>query len=77
MKYCAICLILTLLSASAYAGAEDPQSNLEMTKRMQTACADKDQGDLCEFENNKGDNINGQCQRGSDLNTTLACVPTS
>jgi hypothetical protein len=37
------------------------------------ACADKDQGDVCSFTNDLGNDINGACQYISNDESALVC----
>lgn len=39
------------------------------------ACFDKELGDVCSFENNSGDSINGSCGYTNGVNSKLICIP--
>lgn len=71
-----VLLSVLLLGLSGIAFAE-AQANLQAT--MQQACLDKDEGDLCSFENIRGESINGQCKRSNTANdnSKLTCVETN
>lgn len=66
-----ICLVFCFFSfISQQAFADDNSNNID---NAITACADKESGDLCTFNDPAGNSRNGTCSPNS--NDTLACVP--
>jgi hypothetical protein len=66
------------LIASGSAFAESGQAAVNLNNKMKQACSDKDEGDVCDFTNDKGESINGQCKRsGSTSDSDLNCIATN
>lgn len=64
-----------ILATSTNAQAQEA---LELDAKMKLSCADKDEGDICDFTNDKGESINGQCKRsGSSSDSGLRCIATN
>lgn len=69
-----IVTLMLALSPALYAD-DNPQAKVDMNSIMQKACADRQEGDLCDFQNASGDSISGQCKRnGASNNNTLQCI---
>lgn len=76
IKTVQIVVIATALATSFYAFAS-AQQRVDLSEKMKRACFDKDEGDICDFTNNTGESINGQCKRSGSADGKLTCVPTN
>lgn len=66
------------LIASGSTFAESGQAVVDLEDKMKRACADKSEGDVCDYNNDKGESINGQCKRsGASSDSSLQCLPTN
>lgn len=65
---------LATLSSTVYASAQEA---VDLHVKMTAACNDKDEGDICDFTNDKGESINGQCHRTGSSDAKLSCTPTN
>lgn len=71
-------LVMVLLLASNSLFASSSEERLNLDNKMKQTCADKSEGDLCDFENDKGETINGQCKRsGESSDSELRCMATN
>lgn len=66
------------LIASGSSFAQSGQAVVDLEAKMKRACSDKSEGDVCDFSNDKGESINGQCKRsGSSSDSGLKCIATN
>lgn len=74
LRIAIITLALAALSPSLYAD-DNPQQAVNLDSTIKKACADRQEGDLCEFTNASGSSISGQCKRsGTSDNSYLQCI---
>ncbi|MGE3318887.1 MAG: hypothetical protein AB7I18_06285 [Candidatus Berkiella sp.] len=68
-------ILLSMLSIvlSGWISIASAQSNLP--QGALEACSDKDHGDVCSFENDFGDSIDGACGYQGGVEGKLICVP--
>lgn len=71
-----IAVATTLLGVSFFALAGG-QQQVHLNQVMEQACMDKDEGDICDFTNDRGDSVNGQCKRNGSPDGKLNCVPNN
>jgi hypothetical protein len=75
MKYSILALTLLTFGLAFPLYADDAQQKMELNDSQKSACADNEEGDLCQFTNDSGDAISGQCKRNGSADNSLTCVP--
>ena len=67
-------LLIIMLSMTALAAFSSVMAVDSKQQAPYSACSDKEDGDVCDFTNQKGEDVNGACHRAPGGDGTLICV---